>query len=587
MPALADLIGCSQSLLDCLAHRAIRKTKTAKIIDFFGSEIPSYDLLLRSRRVAPHAISDMHEYPAMWTHGLVGFCPSSGHELITTCPLCNHTLGWRFVCEPWRCDQCGEDMRQLDSEYADIHEIKTAALALDLISPVGQIRQDALDQLPCDLRNIGAGAALDLLWRLAILKTGEHGETRANQRALTAQAKLARATVASEMLKDWPHGAEALIGDAAEQAADGDVRLFRRAKELLLRVPHYEKTEQLVTEKWSINRHARATLSKIKKDSVFGKLAESIVGVTASDFARLARAGAIPSSSEIGRSRQRRSYRRADLVNIKTILNSVISIDQVCTLLGLGNSAAEQLRCLGLVDEIEHTALTALERSPGIDRKSVEYLQKCIVTYAKDVRFLENPVPLKQIFRAIGGREKPWGPLIQLLMHQQIQYGFVDNAVDCKCQELVFRFKDAPHIIGLSFDPQLYPAFRFSATIGRWDLIEYLNLNPNGWDLGKIIELSGFSARGTYPADRSAITAVGSKFISRHEIRSRLELLGAESDAAQGRNWTGRTDAGWSRDQIERYLGLSQKGVTYDNERHTSVLVPTQMVFSLPSASKN
>lgn len=587
LPALADVIGCSQSLLDGLAHRAIRQTNTAKIIDFFGSEIPSYDLLLRSRRVAPHGVSDVHEYPAIWTHGLVGFCPLSGHELITTCALCNHTLGWRFVCEPWRCDQCGEDMRQLESNYADVLEMEAAAPALDLISPVRQIHQDALDQLPCDLRNIGAGAALDLLWRLAILKTGEPGETRANQRALTAKAKLVRATVASEMLTDWPHSAEALIADAAEQAADGNVRLFRRAKELLLRVPHYEKTEQLVTEKWGVNQHARAALSKIKKDSVFGKVAESIVGVTASDFARLARAEAIPSYSETGQSRQRRSYRRADLANIKTILDSVINIEQACTLLGLGNTALEQIRCLGLVDEIQHPAITALERSPGIDRKSVEHLQKCIVTNAKDVRFLENPVSLQQIFRAIGGREKPWGPLIQLLTQQQIQYGFAANVADCKCQELVFRLKDAPQVIALFFDPQLYPAFRFSATIGRLDLIEYLNLNPNGWDIGKIIELSGLSAGGTYPADRSAINAVGSKFISRHEIRARLELLGAESDAAQGRHWTGRTDAGWSREQIERYLGLSQKGVKYDNVRHASVLVPTQMMLLLSSDPNN
>lgn len=580
LAGLASVLEVSLPSIEFMTHRVIRHERTARVLNFFGSEVCGYDLDLRSRRVAPNAETERGAYPASWSHGLIGFCPQSGHEIIATCPLCCHKLGWRYVLEQWQCENCGEDMRAGNLARASQCDLAEAAEALDLISPSTEIRSAAVKKLNNDLQRLGAGAAFDLGWRLAMLASADSSGPRDKQNNLSNTDKLSRAISVGQILAGWPGSTETIIRDAAILAIDGDCTDYDSIRRLL-QIPHFPASSQLILQNWPINRHARKLISQIETERVYGAEASALVGVTASDFSTLANSSAIPCLSNVGINRPRRTFARKDLEQIGTLLRGAISVEIAAGILGISISAVEQLRCIGILTTPDHPAFGVLRRIPAIEKSSVEALIDCLKLRMVDVRFVGHGVEIKDAMKLIGGRAKPWGPLLAALLSGEICFGFAENVEQPKLCNIVLAKQDLSQLANLYFEPLNYPSFEFSKNFSRTDVMEYLNLNPAGWDLSDLAKVAPELLSSQYPVDRNIIEGIGNAYISKHEFAARLRVLGIDQPKRTVGPWQNRTAAGWPREQIEAAFGLSRYGVVDDYLFRSRVTYPLQMTLDI------
>lgn len=164
-----------------------------------------------------------------------------------------------------------------------------------------------------------------------------------------------------------------------------------------------------------------------------------------------------------------------------------------------------------------------------------------------------------------------------------MRFGFAQNAAKPRLGDTVLLSAYLPRFVSLAFGPEQFPLMSVRDTFTRADIIEFLNLNPTGWELADLAGLAPQSDLTGYPVARSAIEAIGCAYITKHEIDARLLKLGVDRPERTTRPWSGRTVAGWSRKQIEAMLGLSRDGVLEHHGTFSPLRYPVQLALGIAS----
>lgn len=222
--------------------------------------------------------------------------------------------------------------------------------------------------------------------------------------------------------------------------------------------------------------------------------------------------------------------------------------------LSLPHYAIEQLACLGLVTAELYPAIRCIDRELRLTKASIAAFTSALEANRCKGRPPRNAARLGTIIRLIGGRCKPWGPLLTAMVGGEIPYWIVDRPGRFMNKVLV-RPGDIAPFADIRFDEADWPVFPFDRTVTQIDAAEILNIDAiqirTVVDDGTLeFEPAGVALR----TSKASVLALAEKTISTSEAAARLGTdfrhvagtLNRQSDLQ-------RQHFGWSRSDFNAW----------------------------------
>lgn len=396
------------------------------ITRFRGVPLPSLLIEKRKRRFAPKALSYAAYHRSLWDIRLFPVCLETGQILLDRCgnAYCDaRALGWRNTLGIDRCEHCMADLTKAQSGTISEHALQTLRAVAQLFDPA--LRERALSMLPREVSQAGVTVVIELLVRLlavvdptirppkrSILQYGLH---RADP------IKLAEAVASAwRMMCNWPNAFESFaaekINARSNSHSDGNEGQTTRFLKL-----GPNNTPSTALADIILSCRARIDVDGIQSKEILRrtcsiKEASRMLGLETSEIARLRRKGIVRTELVMETSGKLQPLlNRPELKKIARGVSARASLESVAWSLGISTYGAEQLLELGHLQVLEHPFFEARYGSIQVTRSSGDALLKNLESVAVptlDQETLRLPIAMK----VIGGRMKPWGPLVELLL---------------------------------------------------------------------------------------------------------------------------------------------------------------------------
>jgi hypothetical protein len=199
-PAIAKLLGTAVAEIESRMHPAVQDEFGRSTVHWFGTSMERRHIESSVRRFAPNSLEQSEHFPAVWGVRLLDFCPNTMELLLSECPHCARTLGWRACRFLSKCEKCGASLVHGESPTVQLELREPARLGAALVSHSHQVRRGALSSLP---EPFATWAPADALLGLLTL-----GEAHLSLDALgdTFESAGAAQKIASgiEFAKNWP-----------------------------------------------------------------------------------------------------------------------------------------------------------------------------------------------------------------------------------------------------------------------------------------------------------------------------------------------------------------------------------------------
>lgn len=447
---------------------------------FRGLTVPVTLIEKRCRRIAPAALSIAPYHRSLWDLRLFPVCLETGQILIDDCgnPACEGgALGWRQTLGIDRCEHC----------MADLIESQTSEMSTDLVAELRCVarlfqveeRENVLATLPPPIAGSGGKVAVELLLRLLTvidpnLKPFRNALHRADPLVLASAV-----AGAWNMMTDWPHGFEKFaIEKISKREAihldgnGGETIRFLKTKE----------TSTVSAEVAEIARETRDTMdlgggraNEVANRTVSIKPAATLLSLATAEVAQHRRDGNLRIEIVIDeRERLQPMFNRSEIEAIADGISSRMGLDSFAWKLGVSRNGAEQLVEMGYLDLLDHPFFRARYDAPQVTAASSERFLESLngpVISSLD----KDEVPLSIAMKIIGGRLKPWGPVLSKLVDGSLPFRIKDGSTFL-VRRLVVKRKALPIILGLHFADPTAPNVPISDSISKADAQEILNI---------------------------------------------------------------------------------------------------------------
>jgi len=571
LPALANVLGLGESVVADMAYAARRSVPGLKTIDFMGSEVPDSDIVTRIRRISPATLRTAPFHRAVWSHGLLPFCPHSLERLIDSCPECGSSLGWfsatsRRDWEPSRNTEVNAIFRctEITCEM-DLREVETTRLSDDLVGPYRRMaallapRDAAIDSTEAyeRLKHIEPGATFELGWQLARV-FAPNRVPRLNAKSMDVDRIVETHLTADTILAGWPGRLREMLQDGVRESGIAETE---RRLGLLRKVASAKRSWPSVAETVrdafpDLLERGRQSVRSLDASVVTGTVANHIVRMHTSRFATLKRSGVLSPISETG---SLRAFQDFSLDTVEALARAKLGSlpgDTIGERLGISHHGVEQLIVTSVLELESNYVLLAAYPGLHVTKASFEELHHCLRSCSSPEDDLPSPIPLRIAIKAIPG-EKPWSAIFQALLDGHVGFRLVESSKPLSRRIIV----DASSIMALSrlrFDRRDYPDFTFSTEMTKRDAEEALNLVPGTLptalkqELGISPDQSRIRTKDVArvakdrisAAEICARTAVGSRRLPRCFRRARIRRRGA---------------AGWARHEVEPLIAQSNR----------------------------
>ena len=552
LPDLARVLGTSDDRLLEMTYRAMPKTRGPAALDFFGATVVASDIISHTRRISPTTLRSTHVHRAIWQHGLLPYCPHSLEQLIEVCKKCGAKLSWYHAVGIDHCGRCEADLLQQSSDqipsaYADGY-LRMASLLDPCADSVSMPSHD-------ELRSIGRGACFELGWNLgwALSEIPETGRSFHKKQSASLIAGVLHK--GDEILRSWPGGLHLALERRLESLHPAEQRkvLARLRRTALVKLAWPAVTATLLSAAPELFAPGRKVRRQLVRNVVNGTQAMQQIGINAADFALLNRSDLLPATLKSGTARNCDDFDADRIRLIANAMNSRFPGASVSERLGLTFHGAEQLVCLGLLDEVNDPAVRFLHPSLQVTQDSFDALVDRITTTARTDDLPTAVVALTAALRAIGGREKPFGPILVKMLAGNFPY-WIDPRSARLAQRIIVRLEDISELTALIFDRDTYPRFSFSPTMNGRDVGSTLNLSPRPLPSAVEEELGITPGWKTLPVgdvlnlakERIAPGEVAGRWLDCHP-RTTATFL-AEAGIRR------MSAAGWRRHEVEAYF---------------------------------
>lgn len=536
-------------------------------VDFHGAIVPLYDLRLNSRRLATSWLSDTPYHSALGHHRLVTHCPLSGDILIDDCPRCGTTLTWTTT-DLVRCRACGLDQRDRSTGNVGHDVMAATRLMVDIVHPHPMRSAKALEDVPQSLHHMNRGSIFELGWRLGCLFTGLGLKDRDSAWHLPLNQKLSILTAGSNALGSWPASLRSAVsaGAAPGDTCTGanlvdDLRRLMRGRN----VPT-EMGEAVLAAAPGLSISRAATVKSLVQDG--GNAAETArtLGVSQRIFERLADARELTIVLDAGTVNRHRVIDTGALAPLADRIADRVSVGTVSQDLGISRHGVEQLCCLGTLEPYHDKAMRAAFADDHVRRSDYDRLLREIEGAKlpwEPVEVMATPISLRRAVMTIGGREKPWGPILMAMRDGQLPFRLRDRTANGDLvDQVVLAEHDLAFLKTLTFERVSHSGFPFEERLKRQDVEELLNLKPVRF---RQALAAGDLSRGEDRLyDLAAVLRLADAMISGGEILARWSAHGKRMPAPfRGRRRLVRIDhLGWDRRAVETTMAshLSRSG---------------------------
>lgn len=482
------------------------------------------------RRLPPSILAGQHDQ-AIWMVKHLGFCPSTWELLTEVCPRrwCGRPLWWWGAPSIDQCWHCGSRLNEVKrSTKVPVSDRPPLRWIVDLFDDREEVVERAINRVPpifsisnaTDLYELIVGFAriFQDLWRLPT-----QGAAKDTARAAAAAARF----ILEFPRSHWDF----------EQSEMGEVSDFRIRLRSLRDHSSIASVRENAGNVLDYGRdRARPnvpevpTLRYLNLTNTARALqieASAVNDLVAHKFLVALSAGG-------GRMRKHRSFRRTQVAALQSRMVGRLSWADFCRLTGLPQVAVEQLLAVGALRRCEDDAIRFLYGPGHLERiAATSYVEQLL-----RVALPEAPsgwISLRDVMTGVGGRAKPWAPMLNAALEGDIPGGVARSQGDrldaLAIHPLVARrmVMGGPEV-SLPFGEPPSLTSDVATHMGAGGVADYLNCTAQdiSWlrARGYLRSISIPPARALYL--RSDVEALSVTYITTREIAARLGLKAKE-----------------------------------------------------------
>ncbi len=521
-----------------------------------GLSIDKRNIVHDERRFSPTTLARLGYHRAEWQLRPFPFCRESWEFLGSRCPDpdCGARQGWYHASGVDLCDQCGEPLeRARQGTVAPEHRPALEA-ALDLLHPDPARRRRGGKPLPADLSDTATGDLLDLLVAVA----GVHDpDIRCRSDRLSIRTKADPVALTTAMahawrtLTSWPDGFQTLAADRIStrvgRAGDGN----RGATMRLLQVATERGASPVLAD--LVRDLRRSIAATVSTRAVDCRTAARLPHLKVTTLTALRRRGVLSTVFAISGNEPQPYLDRREVEALSGALRSSLPLNHAAKALGISDHGVEQLETLGLLAFEGAPGTIPVDGSHRVNASSLERLTTALTASA--VEPSSDWIGLPTVMRSIGGRLKPWGPIMKTMVEGRVKHAIGPGRRSIMRRVLVDP-ADATTLIRSVYVPPAGAAFL--ETMSKGDALEVLNQHPRHGAEALKRWPSATSSDRTVPV--SDILAMSRRLVSLGELVARTGRSAQTVVVTLTKNGV-PTDGPWtSRDEAEAALfGLGQR----------------------------
>ena len=489
------------------------------------------EFITASRRRLPPSIQAGQHDQAIWMVKHLGFCPSTWEYLTDLCPRrwCGRPLWWWGAPSIDQCWHCGSRLSEVKrSAKVPVHDRPPLRWVADLFESHEEIVERAISRVPpifsianaTDLYELIVGFArvFQDLWLLPSQGTVKN----------TAKTTAAAARYILEFPRShWDF----------DQSEMGEMSDFRTRLRSLRDHSSIASVRENVGNVLDYGRdRARPHVPEVptlqylnltNTARVLQLEASAVNELVANKFL-----SALPAGG--GQMRRHRSFRRKQVAALQSRMAGRLSWAGFCRLTGLPHVAIEQLLEVGALKRCEDGAIRLIYGPGHLERSTAtSYVEQLL-----RVALPEAPsgwISLRDVMMGVGGRAKPWAPMLNAALKGDIPGGVARSQGDrldaLAIHPLVARrmVMGGPEV-SLPFGEPPSLTSDVAPHMGAGGVADYLNCTAQdiSWlrARGYLRSISIPPARALYL--RKDVEALSVTYISTREIAARLGLKAKE-----------------------------------------------------------
>lgn len=485
------------------------------------------DLIAASRRRLPPSIRPGQHDQAIWMVKHLGFCPTSWEYLIEVCPRpwCGRPLWWWGAASIDQCWHCGGRLCEVKkTSKVPPPDKPHLRWVVDLFDHREDVVERAISRVPPLFSICDATDVYELIVGLARIFHDMTGLPAQGSARETAKAT----ANAARYILDFPRSHWDLDQGANDAQADFRTRL--RCLRDHSSIASVRENAGAILDYW--RTRARPNLPEVS-DLPYLNLRSTAraLQIEASEVNNLAKHGFLDARPTGGGNRRTHwSFRRKQVMALQARMAERLSWAAFCRITGLPQVAIEQLLNAGVLRRCEDGAVQLLYGPHHLEPNTSGSFIKQLLDAA-----LPNLPPgwiaLRDVMIGVGGRAKPWQPILSAALSGDIPGGFAlsqgDRLDAISIHPLIARrlIMGGPHAVS-PFGVEHSLSISRPTQIGVGDAASYLNCTAQdiSWlrARGHLESVGIPAARAMY--DRACVEMLGGTYISTREIAARIGL---------------------------------------------------------------
>ncbi|MEJ7777024.1 MAG: hypothetical protein WKF52_06545 [Sphingomicrobium sp.] len=524
LPKLASILEVDVAELQLRSYPPLDPRATSR--SFFGVTVRPDDLELRLRRFAPGGLEISPHIRAISQVRAFSFCEESWQMLTSVCHRCGTIQRWHHTNGVDRCDHCVADLSRGIGTPVPEALRETLASAIGIIHPDPNRRRRSLAMLPLEICHEGNSAAFELLMRLLPVIDNTMPRQRGKALgAIDAHRLFELVANAWRIMITWPNGFEefagSLVAKRVGRSGDGNrgaTTAFLRSESSAASAVPIPLAIRTAFERCNMTDARIAPVG-----TAILKQAAKLMGLGTQQVMAIRRGGGFRPRYGLHGRRVVTLFDLEEIAKIREGVADRVSDTAVASALGIPCHGVEQLAAMGIIERQVLPYFGLRYSTLQLRRSSFETIAKRAKAKRRRNTTIRGPT-LLEASKAIGGRQKPWGPIFLLLLEGAIPFA-IRACKGPMTSRIVVNLGALKVFAGLSFDRNeaKYSDFPFDDHMTKRDAGDALNLSPKAYT-----PLLSEIARIDRPQGRSvpvvAVEELAAAYVSFTELAARWRV---------------------------------------------------------------
>lgn len=520
-PKLADLLGTDAGSLKCLwGSEPLSEDGKRRL----GGVYLRPHLICHNARRLPASGLPVESDQSTWMVKHLNFCPVTWRGLIDRCGVCRRRLTWPLAKSLNRCEGCGASSSHRAGKIVAQQDRQALSWVLDLFSADEEIVTAAFNRVPPFFRVQSATDVyeLTLAFGRAVNRTRTAGRRLAPDWAPRDLADGAR------LVLDYPRSIWDLYKDQVKREQPSLILSLSYAAREAANACVSSNVERLIKEHrraYGGGRGPATSHSQTMTLSEAGHLLSTVpahvreLALTGHLLTSRANPGAVGIKVE-----------RASVLSLQKRARASVSRQQLKAAFSLPSVAIEQMLSIGWLLPEKNPSIVMLRGTETLSGASARRLISELHRFERSEPCVGD-ILLSDALRGVGGREKPWAPIITAAITRRLPGGLRILKIEGRAHLAIHEATARAVIMGGPAAPSPYRFERHEyGVFGRdWmtpgEVETYLNCTAQDVIWLRARKLLSKVEHETPRYDRKEVEGIGLRFMTSREASSRLGLL--------------------------------------------------------------